>query len=303
VSFTSVQRFIAQLTLEAIADLGFALGGGQALHAHGYGERLSRDLDFYIPQFEQDLFDRAEAATLAVLRAHGYTAEVGHRDTWLRQILVTDPASGERVVLDLGQDYRQNPPVAIAGIGPVIDLPDAAASKARALNDRRAARDYLDIQPCSAARPGRRPACSPRCGTTCCRPSPSMSSRLTSPPRESRIQRTTTSTGSTMLTSPASPPRSSGGRPNCEIFSLLDKLETSAPFSRTNSDLTSKGPPGQGPRRRPRSRLVPAVVFAKDQMAEEPQVGGLGCGLAAHGGVCGRSCLARGCAEQRGARR
>jgi hypothetical protein len=35
-------------------------------------------------------------------------------------ILVTDPASGEQVVLDLGQGYRQNPPVAIAGIGPVI---------------------------------------------------------------------------------------------------------------------------------------------------------------------------------------
>ena len=40
-SFTPFQRLIAQLTLEAIADLGFALGGGQALHAHGYGDRLS----------------------------------------------------------------------------------------------------------------------------------------------------------------------------------------------------------------------------------------------------------------------
>jgi hypothetical protein len=49
------------------------------------------------------------------------------------------------MVLDLGQDYRQNPPIVIAGLGPVIDLPDAASSKARALNDRRAARDYLDI--------------------------------------------------------------------------------------------------------------------------------------------------------------
>jgi hypothetical protein len=153
VSFTPFQYLIAQLTLEAIADLGFALGGGQALHAHGYGDRLSRDLDFYVPQFDQDLFDRAEAATLAVLRTRGYTAEVGHSDTWMRQILVTEPASGEQVVLDLGQDYRQNLPVVIAGIGPVIDLPDAAASKARALNDRRAARDYLDIHVLLSRRP------------------------------------------------------------------------------------------------------------------------------------------------------
>jgi predicted nucleotidyltransferase component of viral defense system len=145
VSFTPFQRLIAQLTLEAIADLGFALGGGQALHAHGYGDRLSLDLDFYVMRFDQELFDRAETATLAALRARGYTAQVGHSDTWLRQILVNDPSTEEQVVLDLGQDYRQNPPVVVTGIGPVIDLPDAAASKARALNDRRAARDYLDI--------------------------------------------------------------------------------------------------------------------------------------------------------------
>ena len=75
----------------------------------------------------------------------GYLAEVGHTDTWLRQIIVTDPASGEQVLLDLGQDYRQHPPIVVTGLGPVIDLPDAAASKARALNDRRAVRDYLDL--------------------------------------------------------------------------------------------------------------------------------------------------------------
>lgn len=34
-SFTPFQKLIAQLILEAISDLGFALGGGQALHAHG----------------------------------------------------------------------------------------------------------------------------------------------------------------------------------------------------------------------------------------------------------------------------
>lgn len=141
-SFTPFQRLVAQLTLEAIADLGFALGGGQALHAHGYGDRISLDLDFYVTRFDQELF---EGATMAALRAHGYSARVGHSDTWLRQILVNDPTTGEQVVLDLGQDYRQNPPIVIADIGPVIDLPDAAASKARALNDRRAARDYLDI--------------------------------------------------------------------------------------------------------------------------------------------------------------
>jgi hypothetical protein len=106
VSFTPFQRLVAQLTLEAIADLGFALGGGQALHAHGYGDRLSLDLDFYVTRFDQELFDRAETATLAALRARGYTAQVGHSDTWLRQILVNDPTTAEQVVLDLGHSPR-----------------------------------------------------------------------------------------------------------------------------------------------------------------------------------------------------
>jgi len=82
---------------------------------------------------------------LTALRSRAFQAEGGHSDTWLRQIIVTEPASGEQVVLDLGQNYRENPPVVIAGLGAVIALPDAAASKARALNDRRAARNYLDI--------------------------------------------------------------------------------------------------------------------------------------------------------------
>lgn len=54
-SFTPFQRRIVQIVLDAISGHGFALGGGQALHAHGYGDRLSYDLDFYIPQFEQEL--------------------------------------------------------------------------------------------------------------------------------------------------------------------------------------------------------------------------------------------------------
>jgi hypothetical protein len=144
-SFTPFQQAVARLVLDAIADLGFALGGGQALHAHGYGDRPSMDLDFYQTQFDSEVFDHAEKAVLEALADKGYRAKVGHADSWLRQIIVTDSASGEQVAVDLGQDYREHPPVVVAGLGPVIAPTDAAASKARALNDRRAPRDYLDI--------------------------------------------------------------------------------------------------------------------------------------------------------------
>lgn len=68
-----------------------SLSAGARHSAHGYGDRLSLDLDFYVPQFEQSLFDQAEAAVLAALHAAGYQANVGHSDSWLRQIIVTDP--------------------------------------------------------------------------------------------------------------------------------------------------------------------------------------------------------------------
>lgn len=144
-SFTDFQQSVARLVLDAIGNLGFALGGGQALHAHGYGDRPSMDLDFYQTLFDEGVFNQAETLVLGAVRAVGYDGVVGHSDSWLRQIIVTNPATSEQVALDLGQDYRQHPPVLIAHLGPVIDHADAAASKARALNDRRAARDYLDI--------------------------------------------------------------------------------------------------------------------------------------------------------------
>jgi hypothetical protein len=145
VSLTTFQRDVARIVLDAIADLGFALGGGQALHVHGFGDRPSTGLDFYQTQFDVDLFDRAELAVVTALAAQGLSGTVGHRDSWLRQIVAVDPATREHVAIDLGQDYRHLPSVVIAGLGPVIAAADAAASEARALNDRRAARDYLDV--------------------------------------------------------------------------------------------------------------------------------------------------------------
>jgi hypothetical protein len=142
-------------------------------------------------------------------------AEVGHSDTWLRQILVTDPHTGDQVVLDLGQDYRQHPPILITGLGPVIDLPDAAASKARALNDRRAARDYLDIHALltqtgwtpqrlfAALRDNLRPV------ITVAEFAADLGAAGDQDPR------TTTPTASPTLTSPAWPPTSPNGQPSC----------------------------------------------------------------------------------------
>ncbi len=45
----------------------------------------------------------------------------------------------------LGYDYRQNPPVHVNGVGPVLDVEDIVTGKVRAFWTRGAERDFYDI--------------------------------------------------------------------------------------------------------------------------------------------------------------
>jgi len=85
------------------------------------------------------------AAARQALNAAGLTVDLIHSDSWFRAFRVTDPAAEQSVAVDLGYDYRKEQPVVIANIGPVIGLGDVVVGKVRALWDRQAARDYLDI--------------------------------------------------------------------------------------------------------------------------------------------------------------
>jgi hypothetical protein len=124
---------------------GFALGGGQALQAHEIIDRPSNDLDNYSTSQDPDVFAAAERDLVEALREHGLTATVVRRDSWFRQIVVTDSGTGEQVGLDLGYDYRKKPPVFVSGLGQVLDIEDVVTGKIRALVDRQAERDYVDI--------------------------------------------------------------------------------------------------------------------------------------------------------------
>lgn len=138
------QRRVAQILGAALQPYGFALGGGQALQAHEIIDRPSNDLDNYSTSQDPRVFDSAERDLVAALREHGLSTSVVRRDSWFRQIVVTDPDTGEKVGLDLGYDYRKKPPVFVSGIGPVLDIDDVVVGKMRALVDRQAERDYVD---------------------------------------------------------------------------------------------------------------------------------------------------------------
>lgn len=136
---------IARIAGRVLEPHGFALGGGYALQAHGVTDRPSKDLDTYTQSQDPVDYQAGEVALVSALSQTGFDCRVARRDSWFRQIVVTDRASGEQVAVDLGYDYRLRPPVRIEGVGPVLDLDDVIVGKTRALLDRQAERDYFDI--------------------------------------------------------------------------------------------------------------------------------------------------------------
>jgi len=146
-----LHREVAAIALRAAAPHGFALGGGNALIAHGIIERSTQDVDVF-----SDLQGGVEAAADAVeaaLRGAGYRTERWDKTAGLADIfygmgeglaewIVTAP-DGEQMMLQMAYFDRARKPV-IMDFGPVLDLEDVVGGKVCALASRAEPRDYLD---------------------------------------------------------------------------------------------------------------------------------------------------------------
>jgi hypothetical protein len=146
-----LHREVAVIALRAAARHGFALGGGNALIAHGITERPTQDVDVF-----SDLEGGVEAAADAVeaaLHDVGFEAERRDKTAGLADIfygmgeglaewIVTAPG-GEQMMLQMAYFDRSRRPV-IMDIGPVLDLEDVVGGKVCALAGRAEPRDYLD---------------------------------------------------------------------------------------------------------------------------------------------------------------
>jgi hypothetical protein len=135
---------LARLALEAAADYGFCLAGGYAVQAHGFVDRVSKDVDLFTTMAAAVDFPAAQTAVVTALEADGLTVVVEREGATFARLAVTDPSSGETSTLELGVDWRAFPPVQLA-IGPVLHPVDAAANKLCALFGRAAVRDYIDV--------------------------------------------------------------------------------------------------------------------------------------------------------------
>jgi hypothetical protein len=146
-----LHREVAAIALRAAARHGFALGGGNALIAHGIISRLTEDVDLFTDR-EAGVAAAADAVE-AALRAAGYRAERQDKTAGLADIfpgmgeglaewIITAPG-GRQMTVQLAYFDRDREPVTM-DIGPVLDLQDVAGGKVCALASRAYERDYVD---------------------------------------------------------------------------------------------------------------------------------------------------------------
>jgi Nucleotidyl transferase AbiEii toxin, Type IV TA system len=148
---SDLHRQVAAVALRAAARHGFALGGGNALMAHGVIDRFTADVDLFTDE-EAGVAAAADAVEAALRRA-GFTADRQDRADGLADIfegigeglaewIITAPG-GEQMMLQMAYFDRSRGPVTM-DVGPVLDLEDVVGGKVCALASRAYDRDYVD---------------------------------------------------------------------------------------------------------------------------------------------------------------
>ncbi|MDT5040354.1 MAG: hypothetical protein QOE51_1339 [Actinoplanes sp.] len=135
----SFHRRLARIAFDAGDELGLVLAGGYAVSAHHLTDRPSRDLDFATAS----LLDLPDVATRlsVVYEQAGYRVSQVESTSRMARLAVTDGQQSCEV--DLLKEAI-GPPVQLE-IGPVLTLDDAVGLKMRALHDRAAHRDFIDV--------------------------------------------------------------------------------------------------------------------------------------------------------------
>jgi hypothetical protein len=148
---TDLHRRVATVALRVATRYGFALGGGNALIAHGLISRPTQDVDLFTN--EEAGVGAAAASVEAALQAAGFEAEReddadGMFDVFegagegLAEWTVTAP-DGQRMMLQMAYFDRTRQPVTM-DVGPVLSLEDVVGGKVCALASRAEPRDYID---------------------------------------------------------------------------------------------------------------------------------------------------------------
>jgi len=148
---TELHRRVATVALRVATRYGFALGGGNALIAHGLIDRPTQDVDLFTN--EETGVGAAAGSVEAALAAAGFEAQReddadGLSDKFegmsegLAEWTVTAP-DGQQMMLQMAYFDRTRQPVTM-DVGPVLSLEDVVGGKVCALAGRAEPRDYID---------------------------------------------------------------------------------------------------------------------------------------------------------------
>ncbi|MDT6986008.1 nucleotidyl transferase AbiEii/AbiGii toxin family protein [Streptomyces lusitanus] len=123
--------------------------GGYAVQAHGLVDRLSQDLDVATenPAPMPDIAEHLHRA----LAERGWRVTMIGVDPLSARLLAADPDTGEECEVDVLKENLWAAPLETR-YGPVLAFDDVVGTKVRALADRGAVRDLIDVHAAAAHR-------------------------------------------------------------------------------------------------------------------------------------------------------
>ncbi|MBM7167551.1 nucleotidyl transferase AbiEii/AbiGii toxin family protein [Streptomyces sp. G44] len=123
--------------------------GGYAVQAHGLVDRLSQDLDV-ATENAAPMDEIADAVSDGLLQ-RGWRVRHVETSPLSGRLIAADPATGEECEIDILKEAFWSPPT-VTEHGPVLALDDVIGTKVRALADRGAVRDLIDVHAASRHR-------------------------------------------------------------------------------------------------------------------------------------------------------
>jgi hypothetical protein len=146
-----LHRRVATVALRVATRHGFALGGGNALIAHGLITRPTQDVDLFTN--EETGVEAAADSVETALREAGFDADREDKIAELSDMFegmgeglaewTVTAQDGQRMMLQMAYFDRTAQPVTM-DVGPVLRLEDVVGGKVCALASRAEPRDYID---------------------------------------------------------------------------------------------------------------------------------------------------------------
>ncbi|MFF4185803.1 nucleotidyl transferase AbiEii/AbiGii toxin family protein [Streptomyces sp. NPDC001691] len=148
-NLTDLHRRLLADVLTIGTPYPLVITGGYAVQAHGLVDRLSQDLDV-ATESPAPIADIVRTVCDG-LAARGWGVRRIETGALSGRLIAGDPASGEECELDILKEAFWAPP-AVTEYGPVLALDDVIGTKVRALADRGAVRDLIDVHAASRQR-------------------------------------------------------------------------------------------------------------------------------------------------------